>query len=143
MIRLERVIDALPAGFAALQDEARVEGFGMLDVLVAEWAAQKTRFDRDGEALLAGYMDSVFAGIGGLTLDPHSTSALRMRRFYVRPDFRRCGVGRAIADALLARCEGRIVTVNAAPGSASFYESLGFVPDPAARRTHVLRQSRR
>jgi hypothetical protein len=48
---------------------------------------------------------------------------------------------RAIALALLARCEDRIVTVNAARGSETFYESLGFAPDPAERRTHVLKKA--
>jgi len=137
MIRLERSGTALPAGFAALQAEARAGGFGMLDVLAAQWAAGRNRFDRDGEALFAGYMDEKLAGIGGLTIDPYFPGALRMRRFYVRQAFRRHGVGRAIAGALLAST-GRIVTVNAAPGSETFWESLGFAPDRRERQTHAL-----
>ncbi len=39
MIRLERVIDALPADFEAMRAEARAEGFGMLDTLAAEWSS--------------------------------------------------------------------------------------------------------
>jgi len=138
--RLERVIDALPAGFAAMRDEARAEGFGMLDVLGSEWDAGTTRFDRDGEALLAGYAGDVLAGIGGMTHDPYRTGALRMRRFYVRVPYRRLGVARAIATALLDRPEiaSRTITANAARGSETFWESLGFVPAPRERQTHLL-----
>jgi GNAT superfamily N-acetyltransferase len=139
-IRLERVVDALPAGFAAMRDEARAEGFGMLDVLAGDWEAEAVLFDRDGEALFAGYVDEVFAGIGGMTQDPHSSGVLRMRWFYVRAAYRRLGVARAIATALLARPEiaGRTITVNSTPGSEAFWESLGFVPAPRERQTHLL-----
>jgi GNAT superfamily N-acetyltransferase len=140
MIRLERIVDALPADFDALRAAARAEGFGMLDVLAADWKAQKIRFDGDGEALVAGYSDDSLAGVGGMTLDPFTLGALRMRRFYVPVSYRRLGIGEAIAGALLARpaTAGRIVTTNAAPGSEAFWESLGFIPARRERQTHVL-----
>jgi GNAT superfamily N-acetyltransferase len=140
MIRLERIGNALPAGFAEMSDEARAEGFGMLDVLAADWKAETIRFDRDGEALFAGYVDELSAGIGGMTHDPYSPGALRMRRFYVRAPYRRLGVARAIATALLARPEigGQAITANAARGSEAFWESLGFVRAPRERQTHLL-----
>ena len=140
MIELERVIGTLPAGFAAMRDEARAEGFGMLDVLTDDWDTGKTRFERADEALFAGYVGGVLAGIGGLTDDPYIPGALRMRRFYVRAAYRRLGAGQAIAAALLARPEtaGRTITVNAARASETFWESLGFVPAPGERQTHRL-----
>jgi GNAT superfamily N-acetyltransferase len=63
-----------------------------------------------------------------------------MRRFYVRLEFRRGGVGRRLAAALLdpALRSGRPVMVNAASGSGPFWESLGFAPDPRDGHTHVL-----
>jgi len=140
MIGLERLVDALPADFATMQAEARPEGYGMIDVLAAEWASGKNRFEVDGEALFAGYTDGALAGIGGLTIDPYSPGALRMRRFYVRAAFRRRGVGKALARALLALpgVADHAVTTNAAPGSEAFWESLGFAPDRRDRQTHVL-----
>jgi hypothetical protein len=44
--------------------------------------ARATRFDRDSEALLAVRVGGTLAGIGGLTIDPFVSNALRMRRFY-------------------------------------------------------------
>jgi len=140
MIRLRRVIDALPLGFEALREEARTDGYRMLDTLAAEWANGTTRFNRPGEALLAAYGGDVLAGIGGLTWEPAIPGALRMRRFYVRAEFRRDGVGRALADILLdePRRAGRTITANAAAGSEAFWEALGFTPDRRDGRTHLL-----
>jgi GNAT superfamily N-acetyltransferase len=140
VIHLERVIGALPAGFGALRGEARANGHSMLDTLAAEWASGATRFDRPGEMLVAAFIDSTLAGIGGVTLESAIPEALRMRRFYVALAYRRHGVGRALAVAVLdeARRQGRAVTCNAAAGSERFWEALGFAPDRRDGRTHLL-----
>jgi len=140
-LRLVRITDDLPAGFGIMRATARAEGYRMLDTLDAEWASRKTRFDREGEALLAALVDGSLAGIGGLTLEPAIPGALRMRRFYVGAPFRRSGIGRRLAASLLeeARQSGRMVTVNAGAGSVNFWEALGFMPDPRDGHTHILR----
>ena len=83
----------------------------------------------------------MLAGIGGLTIEPVLAGALRMRRFYVRPLFRRAGIGRTLETALLGRAPttGLLVTVNAGPGSAPFWESLRFAPDMRDGHTHLYR----
>jgi GNAT superfamily N-acetyltransferase len=95
------VIDELPADFDTIRAEARAEGYRFLDRLAKDWASGAMRFDRPGEALLTAYSGGVLAAIGGITIDPIVPDALRMRRFYVRPAFRRTGIGREIALALL------------------------------------------
>jgi hypothetical protein len=69
----ERVIEDLPTGFDELRAEAHMEGFakssgsrptGMLG------DAGMTRFDRDGEVLLAVRVNEMLAAIGGLTVEP-------------------------------------------------------------------------
>ena len=127
----------------ALRAEARGEGYRHLDRLAEEWNANKVRFNHDGEALFAAWVDADLAGIGGLTIDTVLPDALRMRRFYVAKSSRRTGIGRAIAKILLAqpRASDCTVTVNAAAGSEPFWESLGFVWDPRDGHTHVLLQA--
>jgi GNAT superfamily N-acetyltransferase len=143
VLELRLVIERLPAGFDALREEARAEGYLFVERLAADWEAHTMRFDGNGEALLAAHVTGVLAGIGGLTNEPVLPGALRMRRFYVRPLFRRAGIGRTLAMALLerARITGLLVTVNAAPGSVSFWESLGFIPDMRDGHTHLYRGS--
>jgi nucleoside triphosphate diphosphatase len=142
ILRLEQVTDRLPVESKMLRDEARAEGYRMLDRLVGEWNSRETMFDRPGEALVAAYVNGVLAGIGGLTIEPAITGALRMRRFYVRGRFRRRGIARRLASALLDRPESadRPITVNAGAGSAPFWEALGFIPDRRDGFTHLLRQ---
>jgi len=137
-MRLERVIDSLPAGFAELQAEARADGHSMLDTLAAEWSSGAMRFDRPGEMLLAAYAANTLAGIGGLTQEPEIPGALRMRRFYIALAYRRHGVGRALAAALLRQAMAKTITCYAAAGSEAFWEALGFMPDRRDGRTHVL-----
>jgi len=102
------------------------------------------RFDRPGEVLLAAYSNGVLAAIGGITIDPIVPEALRMRRFYVRPAFRRAGIGREIALALLegALQRVRVVTLNAAVESVPFWEALGFVPKARDGHTHIWLQAK-
>ena len=142
---LQRVTTELPAGFDALRAEARAEGYRFVERLTNDWISLTARFDRDGEALLAVRVNGVLAGIGGLTIDPVVLDALRMRRFYVRLAYRRSGIGRKMATALLepARSAGGLVTVNAAPASTAFWESLGFAADARDGHTHVYQLHKR
>jgi GNAT superfamily N-acetyltransferase len=138
-IEIEVIIEGLPTGFDVLQAEARAEGFRQIERLRRDWDAGAIRFDRDGEALLAARVNGTLAAIGGLTLEPVVPNALRMRRFYVRPAFRRSGVGRELVLSLLARMRSnQLITVNAAPRSVPFWEAMGFTPDPREGHTHIL-----
>src|SRR5262245_6694560 len=113
--QLQHVIHELPASFDALRAEARAEGYRFVERLAVDWMSGTARFDREGEVLLAACQKGLLAGIGGLTIEPIVPDALRMRRFYVRPAYRRNGIGRMLATALLGRAQSRsgLVTVNA------------------------------
>lgn len=140
MISIEFVKSSLPAGFEVLRHAADDEAFNMLATLAREWAAGTNRFDRPGEALVAAYDGDLLVGMGAMSLDPYVEDALRMRRFYVARPYRRRGVGRLLAAALLDRPEvgARKVTLNAPHAEAArFWESLGFIREAQADHTHV------
>jgi hypothetical protein len=80
-IHLEPVTDELPTGFHTLRAEAAAEGWSHIERLVDDWNSRTMRFGRDGEVLLAAFVDDMLIGVGGLTNDPHVPNALRMRRF--------------------------------------------------------------
>jgi GNAT superfamily N-acetyltransferase len=140
-VYLEPVFDELPPGIKTLRVEAAGEGYRFLERLVAEWISHETRFDREGESLLAAYVEGELVGIGGITVDPALMGVLRMRRFYIRPLWRGHGIGRKLALSLLGRVErvNRMVIVNAGTAEApAFWEALGFTLDRRDGHTHVF-----
>ncbi|PTS87266.1 MULTISPECIES: GNAT family N-acetyltransferase [unclassified Caulobacter] len=144
MLQLVRLFDDLPEDFDALAAEASGEGVRNMALLSDGWRAG-VRFQGDGEALLAAFLAGTLAGVGGLSVEPDAAEpARRLRRFYVRPDFRRRGVATALASALVQ--EGldsvSLLTVNARASHAAgpFWQAQGFVTDTSGPWTHVMRR---
>lgn len=142
MIQIVRVLDVLPEGFTGLRAEAAAEGVRNMDLLAEQWASGANRFDSDDEALFAAFAGGDLAGVGGVSAEADGT-AMRMRRLYVAPAFRRGGVGRVLATAMIQQgLQGRpLLTVNAAASvaAAPFWESMGFVRASRPGATHELR----
>ena len=141
-IRLLAISSDLPSQFEELRREAGEAGYRFLDRLGEDWETTRMRFDAPGEVLLTAHVRDDLAGIGGLTVDPDLSGAMRMRRFYVAKKFRRQGVGRTLAEALLDGAKGttEVVTVNVGPKEAyPFWEAVGFQPVAADGHTHELR----
>ena len=139
---LLRVLTELPAGFDALRSDARREGHTNMERLAADWASGANRFGAKGEALLAAFVTGELAGVGGMTVDPTCSEALRLRRFYVRPAFRRLGVGRCLALALMEKARpltNRLVLNAETELATRFWEALGFVADRRDGHTHSWR----
>ncbi len=100
MIQIARIVERLPEGIGALRAEADAEAIGGPARLMAQWEDGAQRFAGDGEALFAAFADGELAGFGGVTIERAAGEpAMRMRHLYVRPGFRRSGVGRALAGA--------------------------------------------
>ena len=134
-------VTSLPEEFAALRAEAAAEGYNHIETLWAQWQDGSKRFDRPGELLAVARIGGELAGIGGITEDFVEPACLRMRRFYVRPAYRRHGVGRAIAGFVLAEALplGRqIVLFAESPEAGAFWQAMGFVPVEREKTTHAL-----
>jgi ribosomal protein S18 acetylase RimI-like enzyme len=89
-------------------------------------------------ALLLAFVDGDLAGCGALRplADADYANACEMKRLYVRPGFRRYGLGRALAQALLdeARSAGYsamlLDTLDDMESARELYASLGFEEIP-------------
>ena len=98
-----------------------------LETLPGEYAAP-------GGQLLLAYVGQALAGCGGLRAlpDVDYANACEMKRLYVRPAFRRFGLGRVLAEALLdeARRAGYSVmlldTLDEMESARELYARLGF-----------------
>lgn len=131
-MQVVRVSDDLPDGFAVLRAEARSEGVRHMDLLAEQWPQSDL-------TLFAAYTDGELAGVGGVSPEA-SEPAMRMRRLYVRPAYRRCGVGRALAGAMMQEGlqSARVLTCNARASEAAgpFWEEMGFEAVEAEGYTH-------
>jgi len=139
-MRIEPITD-LPAQIDILRADALEEGFDNVEVLVRQWREQAVQFTRPGEMLVAAIVESELAGVGGISQDFVDADWLRMRRFYVRPKFRRHGVGKAMARYLLERAIGLdrpIVLYTDTSRGAEFWQAMGFVPVKREKTTHIL-----
>ncbi len=103
-------------------------------------AGRLTRAVEGGDLeVLAAWSDGRVVGVAVLSLRPNvSLGALfaSIEDFYVRPEVRRRGVGRALLGAMEDLCKERgvsYVEVQTDGEAASFYEALGYEPEPGVR----------
>jgi GNAT superfamily N-acetyltransferase len=137
---LHKISETLPDDLKYLRYEAKKEGYNFVERPFDQWDSERLLFNRENEALICGRMNGAIAGLGGITVDPEIPDALRMRRFYIQPDFRRRGLATAICDALLMSAQGshKTITVNAGTKDASpFWETRGFAPSSQIGITHI------
>jgi GNAT superfamily N-acetyltransferase len=134
----------LPAhGLELLQAEANAEGYGFIERLVSEWQSGANRFEGPGEVLSGHMEDDQLVAVGGLNCDPFAGSPEigRIRRIYVRPAWRKKGIGRALVMSLIeeARKSFHCVRLRAENSDAArLYESMGFLPIADPDATHTL-----
>ena len=134
------VMEELPAGFDVLRSDARDEGHTNMERLADDWISGANRFSSAGEALFAAFITNELTGVGGITRDPACPAALRLRRFYVRPAFRRHGVGRLLAHALIQKScplNKRLVLNAETDLAVHFWQALGFAEDRRDGHTHI------
>jgi GNAT superfamily N-acetyltransferase len=130
-----------PDAFGALRARAGAEGYGFLDRLADRWRVGA--YQGDGASTLIGVLDSAkLIAIGAQTRDEYEPLRCqrRIRHFYVDADWRRAGVGRMLADALIADGLARapLLTLRATIGSMAFWDAMGFGPVTHPTRTHEL-----
>lgn len=143
-VRVRSATEFVPEALAALAEQADAEGIRVVRAVIDRWQSGEERYDRSGEQLLVAVTDDGVVGVGGLTICPTVPGALRVRRFYVHPAWRRRGIAAAITSALLASWprDVSVITCNAQASAAAprFWEAMGFEPVDDADITHVMRR---
>lgn len=143
MVTILRVIEALPHGFDVICAEAAAEGVRNMARLGEEFGSADDPYVEPG-AMFAALVGGDLAGLGGVTVEIGlDEPAMRMRRLYVRPGFRRSGVARALAGAMMQQGfqTAPLLTLNARASAAAppFWEAMGFAPAALPGVTHILR----
>lgn len=143
VVTILRVVEALPHGFDVMSAEASAEGVRNMAMLKAEFGSADDPYVDPG-VLFAAFADGALAGVGGVTVQAGlAEPAMRMRRLYVRPAFRRAGVARALAGAMMQQAfqAAPLLVLNAAASAAAppFWEAMGFERVEWPEITHALR----
>lgn len=131
-VTVTRVVD-LPDGIGVLAERAAAEGQRFVARLCDDFATGNNRFAEAGEGLFEATVSGGLVGVGGLNQDPYTgrTRDGRVRRFYVLPDARRHGVGRALLAAIQSAARppfDRLTLYTASDVASAFYVSAGFTP---------------
>ena len=128
------------AAVAELLAESEQEGFRFVRRAQDEWQSGKNRFSLAGEALFAVFEAERLMAIGGINRESEQVG--RLRRFYVRREGRRRGIGRQLAEHVLgfARRHYSQVALRCETETADrFHLALGFNRTASqAGATHVI-----
>ncbi|MGU3471709.1 GNAT family N-acetyltransferase [Paenibacillus sp. D51F] len=123
---------------------AKKEGHRHMERLANDYLNGANRFAEPGEMLLAAWEGTSIIGIGGLNRDPYAECGRigRVRRVYVRPEYRRNGVAKQLMSALIAAAHknyDKLTLYTEHEPAASLYRSLGFKESPeGGRNSHSL-----
>ena len=142
MITIQRIELPKP-GMEQLLAEAREEGFLFIEWLWKQWQNGENRFDAPGEVLYGCMDKSELVAIGGINQDPFAgrSDVGRIRRVYVRPAWRRRGIGDALVHALIEHARTNFVSLHLRtdnPAAARLYERIGFSHSSIPNATHIL-----
>ena len=138
-IRVAR-LNELPPGFETMSAAADREGFAFVGRVARRWRSG-AYLDDSCATLQAAWVGGELAAIGAQSYDEYDPSPAhrRLRHFYVSPQWRRIGVGRVVAEALIEDAFAlapRLHLRATRPLSAAFWDAMGFKRVERADRTH-------
>lgn len=144
-LAIVRIEDLQKIDCSRLIQESEAEGYRFVRRLCEDYSKGRNRFDKQGEALFGVWSEEgELIAIGGVNQSPFSDSARigRLRRFYVRPDSRRRGIGtmllREITEFSRNNFDEMTLRTDSAKSDA-FYRANGFTDtDQFPESTHRM-----
>lgn len=132
-IEIKEVND-LPIEIHQLAQEAKREGFELVERLIDEYISGKNCFNLPGEFLLMAYEGEKLIACGGLNLQWNEQQVEnrigRVRRFYVRPEYRKHGVGKKLLQYLEKKAITNFSALclhTSTTLAAHFYQKMNYV----------------
>jgi ribosomal protein S18 acetylase RimI-like enzyme len=143
VIRLERVTQLEQNELDELVIRSLEESFNFVQRLQNEYQFGVNRFDRPGEVLLLARDAQIVIAVIGLNLDPRGQpGVMRLRHFYVLPNYRSHGLGQNMLLEVieLARAaRAKVLELHTDNQQAArFYERNGFQRLDSSNLTHDL-----
>ncbi len=133
---------------AGLADEAKNEGFNLVQKTIDEWVNGANRFSKVGEILWGVFYNGQCVGLGGLNIDPYAGDSKvgRVRHLYVSKEFRNRRIAAGLLERIIERSKDFFTVLRVSthkPGTANpeadkFYEFMGFAKADGEKQTHIL-----
>ena len=126
MLRIERAMDMSDVRALFLE---YADALGV-DLSFQNFDDELAALPGDYDPILLAYWNAELAGC--VAIHAYGDAVCEMKRLYIRPEFRRYGVGRALAVRIIeeARARGframRLDTLPSMRNAMQLYESLGF-----------------
>jgi GNAT superfamily N-acetyltransferase len=142
-VSIERATQLEPNDLDELVIRSLEEGFQFVQRLRDEYESGVNRFEHPGEALLLARDAQMVIAVVGLNLDPEGQlGVMRVRRFYVLPEYRRQVLGQKMlleVIKLAREAHAKILELHTDnPQAAWFYERNGFQTLNSSNPTHRL-----
>jgi GNAT superfamily N-acetyltransferase len=129
---INKIEDLSPEEITEILLESKKEGFRFVERLLKDYLDGTNKFNKTGEALYGIYnKEKVLLAVGGLNIDPFSneTSVGRVRRFYVKKEYRQNGLGKLLLQQIIteAKVHFQVLVLHTdTEQAAQFYQRLGF-----------------
>ncbi|WP_141434287.1 GNAT family N-acetyltransferase [Bacillus sp. 03113] len=130
--KVKRIEDLNNINLNHLVLESKADGFRFLERLLNEFKDGSNKFSDFGEVLYGvfNHKDDLLA-IGGLNIDPYSKDEKvgRLRRFYVKKEYRNKGLGKLLLDNIIDYAKTYfdiLVLYTDTKPADKFYSSYGF-----------------
>jgi ribosomal protein S18 acetylase RimI-like enzyme len=142
-VSIERVTQLEPSDLDELVIRSLEEGFKFVQRLRDEYESGVNRFDQPGEALLLARDATDVIAVIGLNIDPGGRpGVMRVRRFYVLPEYRSQGLGqKMLLEVIELAREAHAQSLELHTdnqNAARFYEPNGFQTLNSGNPTHRL-----
>ena len=143
--KVKQIYNLLYLDLNSLVKESKKEGFRFVERLLVDYKEGSNAFDQTGEGLFGVFNEEgILMAIGGLNRDPFSNdpSIGRLRRFYVRKESRRNGIGTLLVKRIIeeARKYYKTLVLHTDTVQADqFYTTLGFSKEsPYSNSSHIM-----
>jgi ribosomal protein S18 acetylase RimI-like enzyme len=129
-VQIQQVFDISLFDISFLLEDSILDGHRHIQRLIDDYRSGKNRFTKSGESLFIALLNYKMVGICGLNQDPYNNLTFgRIRRLYVMKNYRKCGIGRLLVEAVIKEANGKfkkLILRTDNPIASIFYETLGF-----------------
>ncbi|WP_051556635.1 GNAT family N-acetyltransferase [Alkalihalobacterium bogoriense] len=143
---VKKIHNLLHYDLKELKEQSKAEGFRFVERVEEEYKTGENQFSNRGEALFGVFSEKEeLVALAGLNKDPHSNDSTigRVRRFYIKQEVRRMGIGRLLINRIIMEAKlyfHTLILYTDTREADAFYQSVGFIKGVEyTKSTHYMK----